>query len=161
MKNDTIQALLAKREAGTITDDELTSLNALTRRDEVVAGAEKRAVGIRRTRRRVMTTAVALVGVAVAGVALLVPRQEPQLMAKQPAVVEQPVREDVGPSPVEAVPLQTASINMEKAATIRSSVKKAHKEEPVLRRKAEPVVTCNNQCDADSVINDIWKFLTA
>ena len=26
---------------------------------------------------------------------------------------------------------------------------------------ADPVVVCNNHCDADSVISDIWKFLSA
>ena len=27
--------------------------------------------------------------------------------------------------------------------------------------QTEPVVVCNSQCDADSVISDIWKFLSA
>jgi len=53
MKKDSIQELLAKRAAGTLTDDELTALNALAGRDEVVAGAERRAVAIRGRRRRV------------------------------------------------------------------------------------------------------------
>ena len=31
-----------------------------------------------------------------------------------------------------------------------------------VRHKAEePVVMCNNECEADSVINDIWNFLSA
>ena len=37
MKQETIKALLAKHEAGTLTDEELDLLQRLTRRDEVVA----------------------------------------------------------------------------------------------------------------------------
>ena len=31
---------------------------------------------------------------------------------------------------------------------------------PATSDLSTPVVVCNNQCEADSVINDIWKFLT-
>ena len=41
------------------------------------------------------------------------------------------------------------------------AVKSADIEESLpVEEVKEPVVICNNQCDADSVINDIWKFLS-
>ena len=64
MKQDSIQQLLAKRQAGTLTDSELEELNRLTHKDEVVAAANRRATGI--IRRRVSLT-IAAVMVAGAG----------------------------------------------------------------------------------------------
>lgn len=160
MKQDTIQALLAKRAAGTLTDEELATLNTLTHRDEVVAGAERQAVAIRHKRQRVAAMAVALVAIVAVSVTLLMPRPEPQLIAKQATAVEQPVPEEIEATPVEAMPLQTASLDVEKVASVPSAAVKTQ-QQPKAKQNDEPVVMCNNKCDADSVINDIWKFLTA
>lgn len=160
MKQDTIQALLAKRAAGTLTDEELATLNTLTRRDEVVAGAEKRAAVIRHRRQRVVAMAVALVAIVAMGVTLLMPRPEPQLMAKQATAVEQPMPEEIEATPVETVPMQTAAVDVVKTAAAPAAAVKV-KQMPKAEQNDEPVVMCNNKCDADSVISDIWKFLTA
>ena len=38
---------------------------------------------------------------------------------------------------------------------------KADRKQATKPTAKDPVVMCNSQCDADSVISDIWKFLTA
>lgn len=159
MKQDSIQELLAKRAAGTLTDEELTTLNILTRRDDVVAGAERRAVAIRGRRRRVAAMVAGVVAVMAVGLTLLMPRHEEPLMAKQEVPVQQVVDDEVLTAPVEAMPVQTAAVDAEKTA---AAVAQTHRPQHHKAAKAgDPVVTCNSQCDADSVINDIWKFLTA
>ncbi len=160
MKHDTIQELLAKRAAGTLTEEELATLNTLARRDEVMAGAERRASVIRHRRRSVMAMVVGMVVVVAAGLTLLMPRSEEPLMAKQEAPAPQVVDEEVMTAPIEAVPMQTAAVSAEKTAAPAAAVQ-SRKQQPKTTKVGEPVVTCNNQCDADSVINDIWKFLTA
>lgn len=159
MKQDSIQELLAKRAAGTLTDDELATLNILTRRDDVVAGAERRAVAIRGRRRRVAAMVAGVVAVVAVGLTLLMPRHEEPLMAKQELPKQQVVADEVLPATVEAAPVQTAAVDAEKTA---AAVAQTHRPQHHKAAKAgDPVVTCNSQCDADSVINDIWKFLTA
>lgn len=160
MKHDTIQELLAKRAAGTLTEEELATLNTLARRDEVMAGAERRASVIRHRRRSVMAMVVGMVVVVAAGLTLLMPRSEEPLMAKQEAPAPQVVDDEVMTTPVEAMPMQTAAVSAEKTAAPAAAVQ-SRKQQPKTAKVGEPVVTCNNQCDADSVINDIWKFLTA
>lgn len=158
MKQDSIQELLAKRAAGTLTDDELTALNALAGRDEVVAGAERRAVAIRGRRRRVAAMVAGVVAVVAVGLTLLMPRHEEPLMAKQEPPKQQVVADEVLPATVEAAPVQVAAVSTGETA---AAVPHKQKQQPKAAQAGEPVVTCNSQCDADSVINDIWKFLTA
>lgn len=158
MKKNSIQELLAKRAAGTLTDNELTTLNALSGRDEVVAGAERRAVAIRHRRRRVAAMAAGVVAVMAVGLTLLMPRHEEPLMAKQEVPVQQVVDDEVMTAPVEAAPVQVAAVSTGETA---AAVPHKQKQQPKAAQAGEPVVTCNSQCDADSVINDIWKFLTA
>ena len=152
MKQDSIQELLAKHADGTLTDEELATLNTLTRRDEVVAGAEQRASAIRHRRRRVAAMAAGVVAVVAVGLTLLTPRHEEPLMAKQEMPVPQVVADEVLTAPVEAAPLQTAAVGTDKSAV---AVAKKHRQQPTSVKACEPVVTCNSQCDADSVINDI------
>ena len=100
MKQDSIQELLAKRAAGTLTYDELTALNALAGRDEVVAGAERRAVAIRGRHRRVAAMVAGVVAVVAVGLTLLTPRHEEPLMAKQELPKQQVVADEVLPATV-------------------------------------------------------------
>lgn len=153
MKKDTIQILLAKRQAGTINDEELAQLATLTHRDETMAAAELRADGIIRTRRRLVTACAAIVVVAVGTVALFMPQREeaPQLAQHQPTAIQQVVpSEEVMPVELSAEPVQVAEVKHVR--------RKVTREKPVATD--EPVVMCNSQCDADSVISDIWKFLS-
>lgn len=155
MKQETIERLLAKREAGTLTNEELQLLNKLTRRDEVVADAERRAKAIVGRRRRAVAACVAtcIMGVA-AGLIFNQNQEQVPEIAQQVAPVEIPEEEPIM-SPVETAPMQTAAESAEKSVrpTSRKRVEKP--------ATSDPVVMCNSQCDADSVISDIWKFLTA
>lgn len=162
MKQDSIQQLLAKRQAGTISDDELETLNRLTRRDEVIAAADRQASGIVR-RRRIGLSALALTIVAAGGAGLLFlqPTGETTTVAKQepvaPTVVETPIVEEI------ALPPTPATTVEEVAATHTNTTAPQPKKPTTVatHATANPVVVCNNQCEADSVISDIWKFLTA
>lgn len=158
MKQDSIQELLAKRAAGTLTDEELATLNILTHRDDVVACAEQRAVATCHRRRRVAAMAAGVVAVVAVGLTLLMPRHEEPLMAKQELPKQQVVADEVLPATVEAAPVQVAAVSTGETA---AAVPHKQKQQPKAAQAGEPVVTCNSQCDADSVINDIWKFLTA
>ena len=145
MKQDSIQLLLAKHQAGTLSDDELATLNKLTHKDEVFAAADRQASGIVR-RRRLRISVFALMAVAVGGIGLILlqPTPEAPLVAQkntEPVTETETIMvEEVAPQPE---PKSQAPAHSAAAAT------------------PEPVVMCNNQCEADSVINDIWKFLTA
>ena len=155
MKQDTLQHLLAKYQNGTISGEELQQLNTLSRRDEVLAAADREARGIIR-RRTVRTVALSMTGLMVvgAGVWMLTAPQQGNMVAEvQPA----PQITVVEPQPVAAE--EPAAVAVESPAPVR---KAAAKPATVAKQEAdEPVVICNNQCDADSVISDIWKFLSA
>lgn len=161
MKQDSIQQLLAKRQAGTLSDSELQELNRLTHKDEVIAAAEQASAGIIR-RRRLITSAVAVVAIAVGtvGIAMLMPKNEVPLVAqKQPA--PQPIVVEQMPQTVE-VPAETV---IAKPAVVKKTTTPVAQADNVshheVAKKTDPTVMCNNQCEADSVISDIWKFLTA
>lgn len=155
MKNNDIQQLLERYREGTLSDSELAELNRLAGRDAVMADAGQRAAGIIRRRR---TTLFTLSGLLVAGATmwtLLAPRHsEGPLVAE--AVVPQPEVVVTEPAAVE----QLAPARPEVRPTVKRQVVK--KEVPIIHEPvdSEPVVVCNNQCEADSVISDIWKFLT-
>ena len=157
MKNDSIQRLLERYREGTLSDSELAELNRLTHRDEVMADAERRAGCIIRRRR---TLAFTVAGLLLAGGAvwsLLPQRQEATLVAEAtvPEVVDLPtptVEQNAIPTPA-VKPSAPRKIAIKKPAIVTT---------PTIEQMAgeETVVMCNNQCEADSVINDIWKFLT-
>ena len=162
MKNNSIQHLLAKRQTGTLTDSELEELNRLTHRDEVVDAAEKAAAGIVR-RRRIATSAAAVIAIAVGtiGISLLMPSHETPLVAQQQPS-QQPVVVEETPqtieAPAEPLAAKPAATPKPAAKTIKDEIAPSAEE---VKHAADPTVVCNNQCEADSVINDIWKFLTA
>ena len=161
MKQNSLQYLLDKYREGTLTDEERTELNRLAHRDEVMSSARSRARGILWHRASLAVGAVAVIG---AGVMAVMPRPTEDVMIAEvrevPTTVQvapeaehvlRPVENrDVAPKPVEA-----AKSNVNPVATARPVNTK-----PTAIRKKEPVVVCNNQCDADSVINDIKRFLS-
>lgn len=159
MKDESLQHLLAKYQEGNLSADELEQLNKLCLKDETLAAANHRANGIifRRTARTVL---VALAGVAVLGVGinLLIPHKESQMIAE---VKEVPTIVEEQPVVVEEKPVQQPVASSPKPKQARTAVKESTVETISSPSDDEPVVICNNQCDADSVINDIWKFLTA
>lgn len=158
MKQNAIESLLEKREAGTLTDGELEQLNALSRRDEVMADAERRADAIvRRRRNSVMAfSAIAAIGIGAALLMAPQPDEAPQMaMQATPVAAEKAQMTEPAPAvEAQAEPVQMAATKPAAAKHKPATVKTAAKND-------EPVVVCNSQCDADSVISDIWKFLSA
>lgn len=161
MKNDIIQHLLERYREGTLSDSERAELNRLTHRDEVMAQAERQAGGIVRRRRSALFSAAGLMVAGLAAWSLLGPRHAeaplvaeaavPAVVAPQPAAVEHLA--PTTPATVQRAAVRTAPVGTKKAAPATTAARTAPRVE-------EPVVVCNNQCEADSVINDIWKFLT-
>ena len=156
MKMDDIQRLLQKYHDGTLTPGEQAELDRLTHKDEVLGEAFHKADGIVR-RRQVRYLAMAMTGLVLlgAGVWMARPSQEaaPLVAERQalPAAVA-----DEAPAPPPAQPTAARPANVAKPAS-----------KPVAPTQAAPhveqqtVVVCNTQCEADSVISDIWKFLSA
>lgn len=164
--NNEMQRLMEKYREGTLSDAEMAELNTLTHRDEVIGAANHRAAGIIRRRIMVRASLVVAAGLLVGGgVWLAQPRAleapllaEVQIPASMtvPAPEEMPAMDE--PAKQEARPI----------VQVRPQVRKQTHVQPedivVTEAPADdaddPVVMCNNRCDADSVINDIWKFLS-
>ncbi|MDY6371679.1 MAG: hypothetical protein SPL12_05200 [Bacteroidales bacterium] len=165
MKMDDIQRLLQKYHDGTLTPGEQAELDRLTHKDEVLGEAFHKADGIVR-RRQVRYLAMAMTGLVLlgAGVWMARPSQEaaPLVAGRQalPAAVA-----DEAPAPPPAQPTVAGEPVLVAAARPANVAKPAPK--PVAPTQAAPhaeqqtVVVCNTQCEADSVINNIWKFLSA
>ncbi len=179
MKQDSLQQLLAKYQEGTLSDEEREQLNRLTHRDEVLAAAEERAHTIVRRRTRIAGLAVAGTMVLGAGIWMLAPKEQPVLMAavnedKDMTIVEEVVEtEEIQETPQYTAPVAAKPSEPVLTAAVVNTAKRIEAEEASDEistpdniathpaTESEPIVVCNNQCDADSVISDIWKFLSA
>ncbi len=155
---------MEKYREGTLSDAERDELNGLAHRDEVMAAAGERAHGILRRRR---TVAFTVAGLLVAGGAIwtLLPseRQQAPILAETtvPEVVErvpEPTVEQVAPATMPTEEKVVAKVT--RRSTVAPSQVKPVDAVVKPEESDDPVVMCNNQCEADSVINDIWKFLT-
>lgn len=159
--NNEMQRLMEKYREGLLSDAEMETLNALAHKDEVMNAASHRAAGIVR-RRTALCGTVAMVCLMVgAGVWMMSPKQEAPLLAeaKVPEVLAEPMVTPSAESSVAENPRVEEKIRP--VVTNPVAVKPADIEESLpVEEVKEPVVICNNQCDADSVINDIWKFLS-
>ena len=172
MTQDNLPRLLDKYREGTISDAELAELNRLTHRDEVLASANRRAGTILFRRYAGRTDlAVAALLLLGAGVWALRPHHddsplvaEAQLPAAAPLAAPQPAAPPAA-APLASQPPATAPKTSRKAAR---QAQPKHAPAVVTKQlqliddqPVESVVTCNNKCEADSVISDIWKFLSA
>lgn len=182
MDTNNLQELLDRYRSGNITDDEMSRLDELSGRSEVMAGAMHRA---RTLRRRRVLGGVAAVG-AIALVATVglhqinpTPTQEAKpVIVKVIAEPEAVAEPETTVNPIaEAKPATTKRAKVKNrepkllasqptiapiainAATNIETEPDIHVEHPAL--PDEPTVLCNTQCNADSVINEIWKFLKA
>lgn len=161
MKQNSLQYLLDKFREGTLTDEERSELNRLTHRDEVMASAHSRARGILWRRASLAVGALAVIG---AGVMAVVPRPTEEVMVAE--VREVPAAVQVVPAieqvlrPVEAREAASKPVAKAKPEPKAVPTPKPASVKPAAIKKTEPVVVCNNQCDADSVINDIKRFLS-
>lgn len=170
MKQDTLQSLLEKYREGTLTDSERSELERLSHKDEVFSAARHQAAGILRRRVALGVTALMICG---AGIWAMLPgagNPTPQVAEATTPLPEAPqeVLETLAPAPVTETPL-VAEVHetTRPAATARKTrpTNVAPEEKPATvaspsKSSNDPVVMCNNQCDADSVINDIKKFLS-
>lgn len=172
MKQNTLQSLLDKYRDGTLTDSERSELERLSHKDEVFAAAQSRATGILRRRVALAVSALMICG---AGIWAVLPGGDspaPQVAEASTPIPEVPqeVRETVAPEPAaEPAPLVAKVHETKRPATtatrkVRPTAVAPVEKSAVVASTAnttdEPVVMCNNQCDADSVISDIKKFLT-
>lgn len=165
MKQDSIQQMLERYREGTLGAGEIEELNRLTHRDEVMEAAVRRADGIVRRRRAVVLT---VAGLLVAGAAVwsLLPLgggAEPALVAEA-AVPEMKAATPAADSAVRplSAPVPAAPATARKATPVaQADPSPVPCMEETIQAVADevPVVVCNNQCEADSVISDIWKFL--
>ena len=145
MKQNSLQYLLEKYREGTLNDEERGELERLTHKDEVMASANHRVTAIVRRRVSLAIAAVMVVGV---GLMALLPRGMQQPLVAE--VQEMPVVQEELPVVVEVMLPAVNSAPEKKAAVAK----------PKATRRDEPVVVCNSQCDADSVISVIRKFLS-
>lgn len=164
MKRESVQELMERYREGTLSECELAELNRLCHRDEVMSAAGERAASIVRRRRSVTFT---VAGLLVAGAAIWI--LLPQRHESAPLVAGTVVPEVVTlPEPVlEEVPVETAvpvkpTTHPKVATRSPQRIAETHRVDDIHSQSTATgtVVTCNNQCEADSVINDIWKFLT-
>ena len=164
MKQNTLGDLLEKYAEGTITSDQLDLLNQLTHKDETLAAADRRVRQVRRQRLSWGLSAGALLLVATG--LLLRPTsasmQAPAEMvaAESTETIAPPESPTLAPtaSAPAAEPVQIAKVQPRRVAAANTGSHMAKVEAP---RGEEQIVVCNNSCDADSVIDEIWKFLSA
>ncbi len=165
MKQNSMESLLEKYREGTLSEAERAELERLTHKDEVTAAACRQATGI--VRRRI-ALAVSVLMVGGAGVWAVLPQSQGEtLVAETQTPVS--VRESVPEKKVDSILLpQTSTVTSDEGHQVADAGKEGQRvarrvtsiTKPIAKPKADPVVVCNNQCDADSVINDIKKFLS-
>lgn len=164
-----LQILLEKYRKGTISDSERSELEHLSHKEEVFSAARSRATGIIHRRVALAVSALMICG---AGIWAVLPgsQQMPQVaeVVQMPPEVPMEVSETVESKAIaEPTPLVAEAHEVKRHAnTARkvldvSAVPTEKPAEVVVPEKSssDPVVMCNNQCDADSVISDIRKFL--
>lgn len=170
MKQNDLQTLLDKFREGTLTDGERSELERLSHKEEVFSAARSQASGILRRRMALAMSALLICGAGIWAVMGGGGAQTPMMAENTTPVPEAPeeVREMVAPTaPTEVAPLVAEAPEIKRPAISHHEVRPAviaPVEEPAMvatteTPSSEPVVMCNNQCDADSVINDIRKFL--
>ncbi|MBQ8703429.1 MAG: hypothetical protein IJ524_03510 [Bacteroidales bacterium] len=155
MKNPEIEQLLTRYREGSLSDSELAELNRLTGRDTLMDNACRRADGIIRRRRASLFTVAGLLVAGATTWTLLNPQHSEATM-----VAEAVVPEVVLPAAPEPAVEQAAQVKATEHKPVATTQPRRTDTQPLPAMADEPVVVCNNQCEADSVISDIWKFLT-
>ena len=148
MKQNTLEALMEKYREGTLQDEERVLLERLAGQEEVMAAAERKARRIVRQRRTLLFSAVAVIAIAASIIAS--PHQAtPPMVAELASPPATPASLASPPAPLQEERGVECSVSTPPRLLERGS-----------GGEAPPTVVCNNQCEADSVINDIWKFLS-
>lgn len=166
-----LQMLLERYREGTLTDSERSELERMSHKEEVFSAARSRATGIIRRRVALTVSAIMICG---AGIWAVLPGGGSQMSQVAKVVapipkVPQEVRETLAPEvPAEPAPMVAEVRETPRSAAVTRKVRPADvAPTPEVGSQCseyndqEPVVVCNSQCDADSVISDIKKFLCA
>ena len=155
MKNPEITQLLKRYQEGTLSDSELAELHRLSGRDALMDAACRKADGIIRRRRASLFTVAGLLMAGAATWPLFIPQHSKSTLVAEAAMPE--VMLPTAPEPVVEQTVPVKAFEQKPAAKVlprRTAML------PATTTDDEPIVVCNNQCEADSVISDIWKFLT-
>ena len=153
-----LQMLLERYREGTLSDSERSELERLSHKEEVLSAAHSRATGIIRRRVALAVSALMICG---AGLWAVLPgsRQMPEVAEVEETVAPKAAAEPA-PLVAEAREVKRPAAEARKTRPVAAVPTEKPAEMVVSERSSsEPVVMCNNQCDADSVINDIRKFL--
>ena len=181
MKQESLQHMLSRYKDGTLSDEETEQLNRLTHRDEVFAKATDRAhsIIVRRTRRIVglSITSAVLLGAGIWAVAgnhkeaggfdtdgqMIAMAEEQITELPQTINAEMSTSAEETTKPTNIQTLKHSNIQTLKRSNIEVATSQPTASNQPMNgsKEDETVVMCNNQCNADSVISDIWKFLSA
>lgn len=185
-----LDLLLRKHREGTITSDEQERLNQLTRRDEVMNAASRRAGTMRRRRQVILSLSAMVLLLGGAGATLFFSPSPSSSEAGTPVVAQsggistpasaQAGHDSAAPAQlleavqaqllddcVMAAPLDDTRVEMASnnvSAVTIEKVAPQHAQEyntSISDEIVVPEVLCNLGCDADSVINEVWDFLNA
>lgn len=184
MKNKDLEKLLGKYANDEISDDEMQLLSSITHRNEVMKSALGLATQIRKKRRRTIASIVS-VCILVFGVELLMRPMlinddeikiakvteekipvntnvvESEIGIKEETLVKK--EENVKIKPIEKKHISESNIVEEKKVEIKEEIIIVPDKEVLIVDDMQydegTQVLCNVQCDADSVINDVWNFL--
>lgn len=161
--------LVERYRRGELSDTERKRLEEMSLMDPVMATAAQHARTRRRSQlARVDTTAALLVGMVGAAWWYLAPQSSPSVTTRHTST---PTPAEVLPGEVQPAQPAVLAEPVAQATHVVETVIPA--DAPAVERPAaaqpqpaaaasprEATVVCNTQCDANDVIDDIWKFLT-
>lgn len=183
-----IENLLRRQYEGNISPEELSELERLTHREQVIETATRRAKVIRR-RHLAGVTGVASVLIIAGFIVFVYPSiggintgkpmvaktEIPEIVPSNVTKVE-PIQSTIPETPVqetstksildeeEPVLKQSTMLHPSKSVSASEIIRNEPEEvvndiQPTIISDCDPIVACNTACSPDSVINDIWKFL--
>ena len=183
-----IENLLRRQYEGNISPEELSELERLTHREQVIETATRRANMLRR-RHFAGATGVATVVINAGCIDVVYPyigrintdkpmranTETPEILPSNVTKVE-PIQSTIPETPVqetstksildeeEPVLKQSTMQHPSKSVSASEIIRNEPEEvvndiQPTIISDCDPIVACNTACSPDSVINDIWKFL--
>lgn len=156
MKNNDLNILLERYRNGSLDEAGLAELNRMSGRDEVTAAADAEARRVVRRRWR-MGAGLAVVALLVSGVVVL--NLTDRGAVGMPEVAEAVVPQTIVEPPA-AMPVVQPEVEVQRSTVVKPEKAVQHRvADKHIETVQEPVVVCNNQCEADSVISEIRRFL--
>lgn len=166
MKDQDIKVLLEKYSNGQITSEELDQLNKMTHKDKVWEASMLEAASIKKGRRTMVFAMVVIAFLAVGVAMWMKPAQMPaeQLVASHTEIERQ--SEEMVPTSEKVISGSKVllSPNTEAAPVQGHRDTAVHHQEEMQEEMVESMypemqVLCNLDCDADSVLIDVLRFL--